>query len=130
MSLDGRTVVVTGASKGIGRGVAHELAQQGARVFITSRSAPDPGRLDPRVTAIRCDHAIDEDVDAAFARILEEAGAIDVLVNSVWGGARARRTRTGVRLHRHRRKASTTADDHRCVRGSGVITQFSVGFSM
>jgi NAD(P)-dependent dehydrogenase (short-subunit alcohol dehydrogenase family) len=86
MSLDGRTVVVTGASKGIGRGVAHELAQHGARVFITSRSAPDPGRLDPRVTAIRCDHRIDEEGDAAFARILEEAGAIDVLVNSVWGG--------------------------------------------
>jgi NAD(P)-dependent dehydrogenase (short-subunit alcohol dehydrogenase family) len=86
MSLDGTTVVVTGASKGIGRGVAHELAQQGARVFITSRSAPDPGRLDSRVTAIRCDHRIDEEVDAAFARILDEAGAIDVLVNSVWGG--------------------------------------------
>ena len=86
MTLDAMTAVVTGASRGIGRGVAHELAQHGARVFITSRSAPDPGRLDSRVNVIRCDHRIDEDVDAAFARILDDAGAIDVLVNNVWGG--------------------------------------------
>jgi dehydrogenase/reductase SDR family member 1 len=86
MSLDGKVAVVTGATKGIGRGVGRELAQQGARVFITGRSAPDHERLDERITAVRCDHRVDAQVDAAFERIVGEAGAIDILVNSVWGG--------------------------------------------
>jgi NAD(P)-dependent dehydrogenase (short-subunit alcohol dehydrogenase family) len=84
--LDGRTAVVTGASKGVGRGVARELARCGARVFITGRSVPDQEPIEGQVTAIRCDHRDDAQVDAAFARITEEAGAIDILVNGVWGG--------------------------------------------
>jgi dehydrogenase/reductase SDR family member 1 len=86
MNLSGRVAVVTGATKGIGRGVASELAQQGARVYVTGRSAPDQERVDERTTAIRCDHTVDAQVDAAFARILEDCTAIDILVNSVWGG--------------------------------------------
>jgi len=46
MSLDGRVAVVTGATKGVGRGIGRELAQHGARVFVTGRSAPDHERLD------------------------------------------------------------------------------------
>ena len=86
MDLSGRVAVVTGATKGIGRGVASELAQQGARVYVTGRSAPDQERIDERTTAIRCDHTVDAQVDAAFARILADCTAIDILVNSVWGG--------------------------------------------
>lgn len=86
MSLDGKVAIVTGATKGVGRGIGCELAREGARVFITGRSAPDHERLDERVTAIRCDHRLDAQVEAAFNRILREDNAIDILVNNVWGG--------------------------------------------
>ena len=86
MSLNGRAAVVTGATKGVGRGVARGLAQAGARVFVTGRSAPEHARLDELTTALRCDHRHDAEVDAAFDAVLREAGTIDILVNSVWGG--------------------------------------------
>jgi len=78
--------VVTGATRGVGAGVARELARQQADVFVTGRSAREDGRIDERITGIRCDHRIDADVDAAFQKILGGAGTIDVLVNNVWGG--------------------------------------------
>ena len=86
MNLDGRVAVVTGATKGVGRGIARELAQHGARVFVTGRSAPDRESLDERTTGIRCDHRVDAQVADAFEYILKESGAVDILVNSVWGG--------------------------------------------
>ena len=86
MSLEHRVAVVTGATKGVGRGVARELARQGAQVFVTGRSVPDHQPFEEPITAIRCDHREDGQVDAAFERIAREAGAIDILVNSVWGG--------------------------------------------
>ena len=86
MSLAGKVAVVTGATEGVGRGVVRVLAQHGAKVFLTGRSAPDAGRLDDGSIAIRCDHRDDAQVDAAFDRILHEASTIDVLVNNVWGG--------------------------------------------
>src|SRR5262245_47612863 len=86
MSLDSRVAVVTGATRGVGAGVARELARQGARVFVTGRSAPDRGPIHERITGIRCDHRLDDEVDTAFQKIVREAGAIDILVNNVWGG--------------------------------------------
>src|ERR1044072_5533876 len=85
MTLQNRTAVVTGGTKGVGRGVALALAQAGARVFITGRTASESGQA-TGITAIRCDHRDDAQVDAAFARVSSEAGAIDILVNNVWGG--------------------------------------------
>jgi len=86
MSLDGRVAIVTGATKGVGRGIGRELALQGARVFVTGRSAPDHKTLDERITGIRCDHRFNIQVQSAFNLILREANAIDILVNNVWGG--------------------------------------------
>ena len=86
MNLIGKVAVVTGATKGVGRGVARQLAQAGARVFVTGRSAQEDATLGERTTAIRCDHRQDDEVEAAFHTILREAKAIDILVNSVWGG--------------------------------------------
>jgi dehydrogenase/reductase SDR family protein 1 len=86
MSLDGRVAIVTGATQGVGRGTARELARHGARVFVTGRSAPDHERLDERITGIRCDHRLDTQVEAAFHLIVREANTIDILVNNVWGG--------------------------------------------
>ena len=82
MTLQGKVAVVTGATRGVGRGIANELAQHGARVFITGRSAED----DERTTGIRCDHREDTGVAQAFEHILQECSAIDILVNNVWGG--------------------------------------------
>ncbi len=86
MNLDDKVAVVTGGTKGVGRGVARELARYGARVFVTGRSAPDRERLDDQVMAICCDHRQDSQVDAAFNLVVREAGTIDILVNNVWGG--------------------------------------------
>jgi dehydrogenase/reductase SDR family protein 1 len=86
MTLDGKVAVVTGGSRGVGRGVARELAQQGARVFVTGRSMPDRQALDERTVGIRCDHRVETDVTDAFDYVVQEAGAIDILVNNVWGG--------------------------------------------
>ena len=84
--LTGKIAVVTGASKGVGRGVARELARQGARVFATGRSAPEAFVDEEKIVAIRCDHLVDAEVDAAFQRIIGDAGPIEILVNNVWGG--------------------------------------------
>jgi NAD(P)-dependent dehydrogenase (short-subunit alcohol dehydrogenase family) len=86
MTIAGTVAVVTGGTKGVGRGVARELFRQGARVFVTGRSAPDHAPIDEGPTGIRCDHRDDSHVEAAFASIAREAGAIDILVNTVWGG--------------------------------------------
>jgi dehydrogenase/reductase SDR family protein 1 len=86
VTLTDRVAVVTGATRGVGAGVARELAQAGARVFVTGRSAPAYETIAERVTAIRCDHRADDRVAETFGRILSDAGAIDILVNNVWGG--------------------------------------------
>lgn len=85
MDLAGKVAVVTGGTKGVGRGVAHELAAHAARVFITGRSVSEP-HIDGRIAGIRCDHRIDAQVEAAFHTILNDAKTIDILVNNVWGG--------------------------------------------
>ena len=84
-TLNGTVAVVTGATRGVGRGVATELARAGARVFVTGRSA-EPHKGDSQITTLRCDHREDAETLAAFTRILDESGKIDLLVNNVWGG--------------------------------------------
>jgi len=83
--INDRIAVVTGASQGIGRGIASELARLGARVYVTVRSQ-DRQRVDAPIISIRCDHRDDAQVTAAFAEIVRETGGIDILVNNVWGG--------------------------------------------
>ena len=86
MELQGQVAVVTGATRGVGRGIGAELARLGARVFVTGRSLTGLEPDDDGITRLRCDHRQDSEVDAAFTRILSRAGAIDILVNNVWGG--------------------------------------------
>jgi NAD(P)-dependent dehydrogenase (short-subunit alcohol dehydrogenase family) len=86
MTLDGRVAIVTGGSKGIGRGVAIALAAAGAKVFATGRTADPASTPHTGIAAIRCDHRNDEEVDSAFQKILGESPSIDILVNAVWGG--------------------------------------------
>src|SRR6185436_15172132 len=85
--LSGRVAVVTGASYGVGKGVALGLAEAGAYVYATGRTVSEEAfEGDERVVAARCDHTDDEETAALFARVREERGRLDVLVNSVWGG--------------------------------------------
>ena len=94
--LDGRVCVVTGASRGVGRGVALALGAAGATVYVTGRSqkegdAPLPGTVfktaddvtaaGGRGVAVVCDHADDVQVQALFERVKREHGKLDILVN-------------------------------------------------
>lgn len=80
-----RTAVVTGASRGVGKGVAIALADAGYRVFATGRTV-DQTALPESVIRCRCDHTKTEDNDALFRAVGQEAGTPDLLVNSAWGG--------------------------------------------
>jgi dehydrogenase/reductase SDR family protein 1 len=88
LTLGGRVALVTGGTLGVGRGIARALGEQGARVFVTGRSAPDDAAIDgdERITGIRCDHRLDSEVTNAFERIARETHGVDILVNNVWGG--------------------------------------------
>lgn len=101
--LKGKIAVVTGASRGAGRGIAYELGSAGATVYVTGRSVKGsttdnrPETIEEtaegvtsrggRGIAIQCDHANDKDVRYLFEQIEREHGRIDILVNSVFGGS-------------------------------------------
>src|SRR5687767_2343699 len=95
--------LVTGASRGAGRGIAVKLGAAGATVYVTGRSVRGgpttddvPGTIEEsaqevtdrggRGIAVRCDHTVDSDVESLFDRIRTEHGRLDLLVNNVWGG--------------------------------------------
>jgi dehydrogenase/reductase SDR family protein 1 len=84
--LDGKVALVTGASRGVGKGIALELIEAGATVYITGRTLEDMQYIAGRGLAIECDHRQDERVRSAFRRLADEQGRIDILVNNVWGG--------------------------------------------
>jgi dehydrogenase/reductase SDR family protein 1 len=77
-----QTALVTGASRGVGRGAAIGLAECGFRVFATGRTIENAD-LPSVITRIPCDHLHDAETAAALAYV---ADGLDVLVNSAWGG--------------------------------------------
>ncbi len=101
--LHGKVAVVTGASRGAGRGVALALGEAGATVYVTGRSVRGQVTGTRRQTIedtaeaitalgglgipVRVDHTCDEQVQALFERVEAEQGRLDILVNSAWGGS-------------------------------------------
>jgi len=86
-NLNGKVAFVTGGTRGVGKGVAIELAAAGATVYATGRTiAEEASGTSGRLIYLRCDHTNDPEVEMAFHRIEEEQGRLDILVNSVWGG--------------------------------------------
>ena len=98
-ALTGAVALVTGASRGIGKGCALALAAAGATVYVTARTVHEdagglPGSLDAtaaeiegeggRAVAVRCDHANDEEVDALFSQIARDEGHLEVVVNNAF----------------------------------------------
>jgi NAD(P)-dependent dehydrogenase (short-subunit alcohol dehydrogenase family) len=101
--LEGRVALVTGASRGGGKGIALVLGEEGATVYVTGRSVRGepttldrPGTIDDTAEeltarggtgiAVRCDHTDDAQVEALFERIRDEHGRLDLLVNNAWSG--------------------------------------------
>jgi NAD(P)-dependent dehydrogenase (short-subunit alcohol dehydrogenase family) len=71
--------VVTGASRGAGRGIAAALRTAGWRVYVTGRTVTDPG---DGAIPVRVDHGDDAAVGALFDRVADECGRLDLLVNN------------------------------------------------
>src|SRR6185503_822558 len=107
LPLHKKVAIVTGASRGIGKGVALALGTAGAIVYVTGRTedpnnatVPLPGTIHETAAlvtqagglgiALRCDHSDDAQVRAVFDRIHTEQGRLDLLVNNAWSGYQAK----------------------------------------
>lgn len=112
-ALSGKVAIVTGASRGLGRGIALGLGQAGARVYVTGRSTEEqPGALPGTIeatarevtqmggegVAVRCDHRVDAEVEAVFARVERDSGRIDILVNNAFASPAQRVLWSGQRF--------------------------------
>lgn len=102
-NLQDKVAVVTGASRGCGRGIALALGEAGAIVYVTGRSVRGqltagerPETIDDTAEMVAgrggigiaapCNHAVDAEVEALFDRVKQEQGRLDILVNNAWGG--------------------------------------------
>ena len=77
-----RTVLVTGGNRGIGLACARTFAEQGDRVAVTCRGEAPPEVLEAGLLPVACDITDADQVEAAFARVEEELGAVEVLVSN------------------------------------------------
>ena len=98
-ALTGKVAVVTGASRGIGKGIALALANEGATIYVTGRTvtpgsyalpgtvgetAEEVNRRGGKGIAVPVDHANDAQVEALFDQVRREQGRLDLLVNNAF----------------------------------------------
>src|SRR5699024_851842 len=92
--LQGKTVIVTAASKGLGRAIAKEFAREGARVYLSSRNAKQLAKAvasikqetgNDYVDYIVCDMRKAKDIKQLIAKAVEATGTVDVLINTSGG---------------------------------------------
>lgn len=81
----GNVALVTGASRGVGRGIALGLLAAGFQVYGTGRSI-DQADLPREIRRLRCDHLKDDETGHVIEVIRSERGRLDLLVNCAWGG--------------------------------------------
>lgn len=111
--LKGKVVLVTGATRGLGKGIAIGLGEAGATVYITGRSWDKSTTTEENIAgtlletsqaveaaggiciAVQVDHTDDEQVRLLFERIQAEQGQLDLLVNNVFAGVQALRDAYG-----------------------------------
>jgi 3-oxoacyl-[acyl-carrier protein] reductase len=88
--LEGKVALVTGGSRGIGRGIAEALAAEGAATVLTARAAEAAERaareIGGRALGFACDVRSQEQVERLFQRVDESAGGLDILVNNAGVG--------------------------------------------
>ncbi|MEQ9042037.1 MAG: SDR family oxidoreductase [Silicimonas sp.] len=86
MSVDGKTVIITGASRGIGESAARIFADRGANVVLTARSADAIERIADEIgagaLAVPCDVSRYGDVEAAVSAARQRFGQVDILINN------------------------------------------------
>lgn len=96
LALEGKIALVTGATRGIGKGIAVELAESGAKVYFTGRTTAEdpqrPGTVERtereiaeqggQAVGLVCDHHVDAEVAEVFEQIRTDEGRLDLLVNN------------------------------------------------
>ncbi|MDO6522854.1 SDR family oxidoreductase [Shimia thalassica] len=84
--VQGKTVLITGASRGIGESAARVFAEAGANVVLVARSASDITRIADEIgekaLAVTCDVSNFSEVEAAVAKAVETFGGVDILINN------------------------------------------------
>ena len=103
VNLKGKVAVVTGASRGVGKGVALGLGEAGAIVYVTGRTIKDKTDVEKlggtvfetaeavtsiggKGIALPCDHRVDSQVEEVFKQVAKKSKGVDILVNNAWGG--------------------------------------------
>ena len=103
VNLKGKVAVVTGASRGVGKGVALGLGEAGAIVYVTGRTIKDKTDVEKlggtvfetaeavtsiggKGIALPCDHRVDSQVEEVFKQVTKKSKGVDILVNNAWGG--------------------------------------------
>ena len=89
MDLKNKIILITGASKGIGRDICFALAEKGSNVIMTSRTESNLIEMESKIrsrgqkaTAIPADLSSDDDIDSLFNAVTEKFGRLDVLINN------------------------------------------------
>lgn len=121
-SFDGRVVLVTGGTRGVGLGVVRAFIKAGAHVVTCGRS-----EVDSEVRYVRTDVRDPSQVDTLVSTIVDEYGRLDVVVNNAGGAPPAPAATASPRLHAKIIELNLTAPLHVSQRANAVMQQQDSG---